>query len=95
MSTLYVTPPQSLLDALSTDVNDQILPRTNHRLRKLQTDIARKKPTFALREQVINEVPPSQYFLRANRIDAREAMCGREHGNPRGACHIWVTEVSL
>ena len=33
--------------------NDQVLPRSNHRLRTLQTDIARKKPTFALREQVI------------------------------------------
>jgi hypothetical protein len=27
MSTLYLTPPQALLDALSPDVNDQILPR--------------------------------------------------------------------
>jgi F0F1-type ATP synthase membrane subunit b/b' len=27
MSTLYLTPPQVLLDALSADVNDQILPR--------------------------------------------------------------------
>ena len=38
--------------------NDQVLPRANHRLRSLQTDIARKKPTFALRAQVINEVMP-------------------------------------
>jgi lipopolysaccharide export system permease protein len=49
---------------------DQILPRTNARLRSLLIDIGRKKPTFELREQVINEVPPSQYFLRASRIDA-------------------------
>src|SRR4051812_49221366 len=49
---------------------DQVLPRTNARLRNLLVDISRKKPTFELREQVINEVPPSQYFLRANRIDA-------------------------
>lgn len=49
---------------------DQVLPRTNARLRNLLIDIGRKKPTFELREQVINEVPPSQYFLRANRIDA-------------------------
>ncbi|HUQ15596.1 MAG TPA: LptF/LptG family permease [Gemmatimonadales bacterium] len=49
---------------------DQILPRSNARLRNLLIDIGRKKPTFELREQVINEVPPSQYFLRANRIDA-------------------------
>jgi lipopolysaccharide export system permease protein len=49
---------------------DQILPRSNARLRNLLIDIGRKKPTFELQEQVINEVPPSQYFLRANRIDA-------------------------
>ncbi|HEY7479405.1 MAG TPA: LptF/LptG family permease [Gemmatimonadales bacterium] len=48
---------------------DQILPRSNARLRTLLIDIGRKKPTFELQEQVINEVPPSQYFLRANRID--------------------------
>ena len=49
---------------------DQVLPRTNARLRTLLIDIGRKKPTFELREQVINEVPPSKYFLRASRIDA-------------------------
>ena len=48
---------------------DQVLPRSNARLRALLVDIGRKKPTFELREQVINEVPPSQYFLRAGRID--------------------------
>lgn len=50
--------------------NDQLLPRANHRLRQLQTDIANKKPTFALREQVINEVMPSRFYMRVNRIDA-------------------------
>ena len=50
--------------------NDQVLPRANHRLRQLQTDIARKKPTFGLREQVINEVSQGQLYLRAARIDA-------------------------
>lgn len=49
--------------------NDQVLPRANHRLRVLQADIARKKPTFALREQVINEVQPGRLFLRTNRLD--------------------------
>jgi lipopolysaccharide export system permease protein len=49
--------------------NDQVLPRANHRLRVLQTDIGRKKPTFALREQVINEVSPGKLFLRAGHID--------------------------
>ena len=49
--------------------NDYILPAANHRLRILQTDIARTKPTFALREQVINDVVPGRLFLRATRID--------------------------
>jgi lipopolysaccharide export system permease protein len=49
--------------------NDQILPRTNHELAVLQSDIAQKKPTFALREQVINEVSPGRLFLRANHLD--------------------------
>lgn len=48
---------------------DQVLPRSNARLRALLIDIGRKRPTFELREQVINEVPPSKYFLRAGRID--------------------------
>lgn len=49
--------------------NDQIIPRTNHELAVLQSDIAQKKPTFALREQVINEVSPGKLFLRANHLD--------------------------
>jgi LPS export ABC transporter permease LptG len=56
--------------ALNFAFVDPVLPRTNARLRSLLIDIGRKKPTFELREQVINEVPPSQYFLRASRIDA-------------------------
>jgi len=50
--------------------NDQVLPRANHRLATLQSDIARVKPTLALQEQVINEVVPRQLFLRAARIAA-------------------------
>jgi lipopolysaccharide export system permease protein len=49
--------------------NDQVLSRSNHRLRTLQTDIARKKPTFTLREQVINEVSPGKISLRTGHID--------------------------
>jgi lipopolysaccharide export system permease protein len=49
--------------------NDFLLPAANHRLRILQTDIGRTKPTFALREQVINDVVPGRLFLRAARID--------------------------
>jgi len=57
--------------------NDQVLPRTNHRLRTLQGDIGRKKPTFALKEQIINEVAPNSYFLRTNHLD-RETNGMRE-----------------
>ncbi|HEU5262484.1 MAG TPA: LptF/LptG family permease [Gemmatimonadales bacterium] len=49
--------------------SDHVLPRSNHRLRTLQVDIQRKKPSFTLKEQVINEVVPGQFFLRAARID--------------------------
>lgn len=49
--------------------NDQLLPRTNHRLAVLQMDIFRTKPTFALREQVINTVKEGQYYLRAGHLD--------------------------
>ena len=49
--------------------SDQVLPRSNHRLKTLRTDIARTKPTFALEEQVINELQRDRFFLRANRID--------------------------
>ena len=49
--------------------NDQLLPRSNHSLRTLLVDIQRKKPSLALKEQVINEVVPGQFFLRAARID--------------------------
>lgn len=48
---------------------DQVLPRSNARLRTLFFDIARKSPTFELHEQVINSIPSSQYFLRAGSID--------------------------
>jgi lipopolysaccharide export system permease protein len=49
--------------------NDQILPRSNHRLAVLQRDIAQKKPTFGLREQVINEVSPGKFYLRTGHLD--------------------------
>jgi lipopolysaccharide export system permease protein len=53
--------------------NDRILPETNHALKNLLGDIARKNPTLELREQVINEIRTgdyrSRYYLRAARID--------------------------
>jgi len=55
--------------AVMIGFNDQILPRSNHRLAVLQRDIAQKKPTFGLREQVINEVSPGKFYLRAGHLD--------------------------
>ncbi|HEU5219822.1 MAG TPA: LptF/LptG family permease [Gemmatimonadales bacterium] len=49
---------------------DQVLPRTNLRLLNLQTDIGQKKPTFSLKEQTMNNLPGSQYFLQASVIAA-------------------------
>src|SRR6266850_1096375 len=59
----------ALVGVVALAWNDQLLPRSNHRLRTLLVDIQRKKPTFQLKEQVINEVVPGQFFLRAARID--------------------------
>lgn len=53
--------------------NDQVLSAANHRLRVLQTDIAQKKPTFGLREQVINEVSPGKLYLRAGHLDRQRS----------------------
>lgn len=53
--------------------NDSILPETNHSLKNLLADIARKSPTLELREQVINEIRSenyrSRYYLQAAHID--------------------------
>ncbi len=54
--------------------NDQVIPATNHRLATLTNDIARKKPTFALKEQVINEVSQGQLFLRTARLFSNNRM---------------------
>jgi lipopolysaccharide export system permease protein len=74
VSVLQLLRPMLLVGALLTVGNfwftDQVLPRSNARLRNLLINISRKKPTLELREQVINEIPPSGLFLRASRIDA-------------------------
>jgi len=54
--------------------NNTILPESNHALRKLLTDIGRKRPTFELRERVVNEVVPSKLFLQAARIDRMRSV---------------------
>ena len=62
-----------VLSAVMLGFNDQVLPAANHRLATLQLDIIRTKPTFALREQVINTVKEGQLYLRAGDIDERTA----------------------
>jgi len=54
--------------------NDVVLPASNHQLRKLQSDIARKKPTFALKEQIINQVADRQVYLKAMRLGPDNRM---------------------
>ena len=54
--------------------NDQVLPRANHRLATLTSDISRKKPTVAFKEQIINEVSPNKLYLRAGRINRATSM---------------------
>ena len=58
-----------LLTAADFVFVDQGLPAANLRLKALIFDIGRKRPTLELREQALNEVPPSQLYLRAGRID--------------------------
>ena len=54
--------------------NDIVLPASNHQLRKLQSDIARKKPTFALKEQIINQVADRQVYLKTMRLGPDNRM---------------------
>ncbi|HWA55881.1 MAG TPA: LptF/LptG family permease [Gemmatimonadales bacterium] len=74
VSVLQLLRPMLLAGLVLTAGNfwftDQVLPQSNARLRNLLINISRKKPTLELREQVINEIPPSGLFLRASRIDA-------------------------
>ena len=58
-----------LLAAANFFFVDQVLPKTNLRLLNLQVDIARKKPTFRLVEQVLNDLSPSLYWIQASRIE--------------------------
>ena len=57
--------------------NDVVLPESNHRLKNLMVDIARKSPTLDLREQIVNEIPTAsgldRYFLTATRINPVES----------------------
>lgn len=56
--------------------NDQVLPRANHQLKSLQDDISQTKPTFVLKEQVINPIAEGKFYLKAGKID-RNGESGR------------------
>jgi lipopolysaccharide export system permease protein len=63
----------ALLAGVMVWFNDRVLPETNHRLKTLLIDVARKSPVFNLKEQVINNVQTqdmrTRYFLQAARIE--------------------------
>jgi len=64
----------SVVSLIMIGFNDRVLPASNHKLRQLQGDIARKKPTFGLREQIINQVADRQVYLKAMKLGADNRM---------------------
>ena len=58
-----------IMSVLLLAFNDQVLPRSNFRLKTLQDDIAQTKPTFLLKEQVINAIQEEKFYLKAGHID--------------------------
>lgn len=60
-----------LLSVAMVGFNDQILSRANHQLRILQQDIARTKPTLALRDQAMNAIT-DQFFIRVSSSNAEK-----------------------
>jgi lipopolysaccharide export system permease protein len=71
--------PLLVMGAIATGImlyfNDSVLPEANHQLKNLLVDIARKSPTFELREGVVNPIRTDNdrisYFLTAQRIDTK------------------------
>ena len=49
--------------------NDQVLPRANHELSTLQSDISQARPTLLLKEQVINSIAEGKFYLKAGKVD--------------------------
>lgn len=52
----------AVLSLLMVGFNDQVLPRANHRLSVLLTDIVSVRPTVGLREQVLTQLTPTFYM---------------------------------
>ena len=49
--------------------NDQVLPRANHELSTLQSDISQARPTLFLKDQVINSIAEGKFYLKAGKVD--------------------------
>jgi lipopolysaccharide export system permease protein len=60
-----------VLSLLMIGFNDQVLPRANHQLSGLMSSIQQKKPTLALKPQMLNEVSRGKLFMWVSRLDTR------------------------
>lgn len=56
------------LSFLMIGFNDQVLPRANHRLSILLTDIVNVRPTVGIREQVLTQLTPT-FYMKVGWID--------------------------
>jgi lipopolysaccharide export system permease protein len=87
------------LTLLMLAFNDQVLPRANHRLRVLTSDIGRKKPTVLLKAQVINELQAGKLSLRADKIDQATSVLQNvtiyDLGDPRQRRTIYADSGAM
>ncbi|HYV96855.1 MAG TPA: LptF/LptG family permease, partial [Gemmatimonadaceae bacterium] len=60
-----------VLSLLMLAFNDQVLPRANFRLSALQGSISQKKPTLALKPQVLNAVARGGPYMWISQLDTR------------------------
>lgn len=58
----------AVLSVVMIGFNDQVLPRANHRLSVLLTDIVNVRPTVGIREQVLTQLTPT-FYMKVGWID--------------------------
>ncbi len=58
----------AVLSFVMIGFNDQVLPRSNHRLSILLTDIVNVRPTVGLREQVLMQLTPT-FYMKVGWVD--------------------------
>lgn len=58
-----------VLSAVMFVFNDQLLPRANHELNGLSASIAQKKPTLALKPQILNHVSRRSLYMWMSQLD--------------------------